>query len=381
MTNKDPRQEISPRQSASIIASTMIGAGVLTLPRTVAEYAKQSGWFAVILGMIIAMAGVSIMTLLSNKFPRQNIIEYSQEILGSRKYKAVGRWLSYPLLLPILGYWCVVTVLASRLFGEVVVTAVLPATPLEVIISTMLLIAYVLTFYSVEVVARVNELLLPLIVVPVLLISLSSYQHARLYHLFPLRYDVDWSDLFMGAFSAFAFPFLGFEVLLLFAKYSRHPSVLLRDHVAAVALPGFIYTLIAVAGMAVFGVDELKRLMWPTYELVKVTKVPGLILERVESAFIGVWVAAVFTTTANIYYAICMFIREMLGMKGHRIIATILLPLFYWISLRPPNIQALINYLTYSGCAGGIAILVIPTLLLGVSYLRKKGGKGAAHDA
>jgi spore germination protein len=153
---------------------------------------------------------------------------------------------------------------------------------------------------------------------------------------------------------------------------------LLRANLAGIAIPGGIYALIVFSGIAVFGVDELKLLAWPTLELVKVTEVPGLILERMESAFLGVWVAAVFTTSGNLYCATTLLIQKMLGMSGkksYRLIATILLPAFYWMSLLPQNIHALFQYQRFSGMLGGIVALVVPTLLLAVAMIRGKGVK------
>ncbi|WP_309123387.1 endospore germination permease [Paenibacillus sp.] len=373
-----PETVISARQSSSIIASAIIGVGVLTLPRGAAEYARQSAWFSVILGALVAMLAVAVITLLSRRFPHQGIVAYGAEILGLGKGKAFGRLFTVPLLLLYIGSWGFSTVIVARMFGEVVITTVLTQTPLEVIISTMLLTAYILTLYGIEVMARVNEMLLPIIVVPVLLIAISSFQSARLYHLFPLQEGVDLTAFLRGIIVS-SFAFLGFEVMTVFSEYVQQSDKLLRANLAGIAIPGGIYALIVFSGVAVFGVDELQLLAWPTLELVKVTEVPGLILERMESAFLGVWVAAVFTTTGTMYCATTLLIHRILGFKGkkpYRIIATILLPVFYWLSLLPQNIHALFQYQRYSGMLGGVAALLIPALLLGIAIVRGKGVKG-----
>jgi len=374
-----PEAVISARQSSSIIASTIIGVGVLTLPRGASEFAKQSGWFSVILGAIVAMIAVAVITTLNARFPHRGIFSYSAEILSVGRGRAFGRLASIPLLLVFVGSWGFSTVIVARMFGEVVITTVLTQTPLEVIISTMLITAYILTVYGVEVLARVNEILLPIIVVPVLLIAISSFQSTRLYHLFPLHETIDWVAFLRGVMVS-AFAFLGFEVMTVFSEYVQQSSKLMRANLAGIALPGAIYGMIVFSGIAVFGVDELKLLAWPTLELVKVTEVPGLILERMESAFLGVWVAAVFTTSGNLYCATALMIQKMLGLKGHRAIATILLPVFYWLSMLPQNIHMLFQYQRLSGYLGGVAALIIPLLLLTLAVLRGKGSKGGASS-
>lgn len=375
--NEKTEAVISARQSASIIASTMIGTGVLTLPRSVAEYAKQSAWFSVILGAVVAMLATAAWTLLFRRFPRQGVVAFSADIFSIGKGKAFGRMAAFPLLLALAGYWGLSTVLVARMFGEVVITTVLPQTPLEIIISTMLIVSYILTLYGVEVMARVNELLLPLIVIPVLLIAISSFQSMRLYHLFPLIPNVHWVSFLMGVAIA-AFALLGFEVMTVFSEYVQQSPKLLRANLVGIAIPGTLYTMIVFSGIASFGVDELELLAWPTLELVKVTEVPGLILERMESAFLGVWVAAVFTTTGNLYLAVSLLIQKMLGLRGYRLIATLLLPLFYWLSLLPQNIHALYEYKHYAGYIGGALALAGPPIMLTLAVLRGKGRKGAS---
>lgn len=375
---KDKKMEISARQSACMIASTAIGAGVLSLPRSAAELANQSGWYAVLLSTVLAMAIVSVMTILIRRFPKASIIEFSRDILGIGNNRVVGYILSFPLLALLLLYWVACTVLSARLFGEVVVTTLLPTTPLEVIVGTMLFTGFFLTFYNVEVLARVNELFLPLIAVAVLLIAISSFQQAQSYRLFPLREDILWGELFLTVFQIFSTSLLGFEVMLLFSEYIRQSPNLVHSHVGGILIPGMLYTLITIAGIAVFGSEELGILMWPTLELVKMTEVPGLILERIESAFIGVWVAAVFTTTGNFYYAVCLMLKKLFRLKSQRLIGAALLPVFYWMSLQPRNIHVLFEYVRYVTLVGGIYIIGVPILLLVLAWVRKKGAKGAA---
>lgn len=365
--------EIGTRQSACIIANTTIGAGVLTLPRNAAELAKQSGWFAVVLATVFAMVLVSVMTLLIQRFPKLSMVEYTREILSVGNFRFLGRVLSIPVLAGFLLFWGAGAVLSARLFGEVVVTTLLPMTPLEVIIGTMLLTSFVLALYNIEVLARVNELLLPLIAVALFLIAVSSFQHAKDYHLFPLREDISWDVLCFTVFQVFSPAFLGFEVILLFSEYIRQSPDLMRSHVGGVLIPGFLYTLITISGIAVFGSNELEILMWPTMDLVKVTEVPGLILERIESAFIGVWVAAVFTTTGNFYFSVCLMVKKIFGLKSQRLVAVILLPVFYWVSLRPSNIYELLDHLQFAGMIGTCLVIVIPLLLLVLAWIQKKG--------
>ncbi|WP_079908464.1 GerAB/ArcD/ProY family transporter [Paenibacillus sp. 32352] len=375
----DSSNTMTVRQSSWLIASTIIGVGVLTLPRSSVHYARESGWLSTILGALLSMLAMYIIALLAKRFPYQSVVEYSRSILGSSKYPAVGRILSLLFLLPYYVYWVISTAIVARTFGEVVVTTVLIKTPLEVIIVSMLLVSFVLTLHDVEVLARVNEILFVIIVIPLLGIALSSYQSANLENLFPM-FHVSWLNFLKGVASS-STSFLGFEIMLMFLAFTVTTQKIMKASMWGIAIPGIVYTLIVIAGTAVFGVDELELLAWPTLELVKTTQVPGLILERVESAFLGVWVAAVFTTVGNTYYASSLMVRQILRLKGHRLIALIHMPIFYLLAMYPPSTAKLFQYADYLGYFGSLFAFSIPIVLLLLAIVRKKGTGGKNMEA
>ncbi|MDF2662809.1 MAG: spore gernimation protein [Paenibacillus sp.] len=345
--------------------------GVLTLPRRTAETAGESGWIVAIGGTLLAMLALAIIIKLSNRHPGQTIVEYASRLLGPRRYPLIGRMVGFPLFLAYFLFWATSTALVARTFGDVVVTTVLTRTPLEVVIATMLITAFVFVMYDEEVVARVNEILLPIIVIPVLVIALSSFQSARIDNLLPV-FDGNWAGLMKGIFYT-ASSYLGFEIMTIFFADTEQGSKRMTGGMVGVAIPGLIYVLIVISSISVFGVEEIRLLAWPTLELVKTSEVPGLILERLESAFLGVWVAAVFTTVGNMYYATAAIARRTFKLKSHRWIALLLLPAYYWFSLVPQNGEMLLKYGRFISNGGMIIAYCVPILLLLLSFA--KGGR------
>ncbi|MBB3114513.1 spore germination protein [Paenibacillus phyllosphaerae] len=359
------------RQSGALIASTIIGVGVLTLPRSTASYAAQNGWISALIGSVFAMLLLSLISTLVRRHPGMSMVGFTRQLLTPGRHKRIGLLLALPFLLSYALYWTSGTALVARIFGEVVTTTVLKRTPLEVIIGTMLITAFILVMHDIEVLVRVNEVLLPLIVIPLAIIGLSSLQSAQLVNLLPM-FQVNWWGFLKGT-ALSTTSYLGFEMLMIFGAIGEQSGKPLRYHLLGVAVPGLVYSLIVFSGIAVFGVDELELLAWPTLELVKTTEVPGLILERLESAFLAVWVAAVFTTLGNLYYGTCTMLKEIMGLKHHRWIALALLPLFYWTSLQAPNVQVLFELMSRWDLFGLFNASVIPLFLLILSFMRRHG--------
>ncbi|MED3500780.1 endospore germination permease [Brevibacillus agri] len=375
------QQTFSLWQQTSLITSTLIGVGILTLPRSTSAILYEAGWMSPVFGSVIAFVSVWMIAKLSQRFPGMTFVEYSTIVWGAKKDSRLGKWLSFPWILAYLGFMYLATGLVSRIFGEVVVTSVLLDTPLEVIIITMFALAFILTLHDLDVVARINELLLPLVLLPVLFIALASFQKAEWNNLLPL-FRATGPSLLKGAYEA-VYSFSGYEIMLIFFAYAHENKSKVKAGFYGIAITLVVYTLIVVAGIVVFGYEELQRVAWPTLELVKTTQVPGLILERLESAFLAVWVTAVFTTVANAYYAFIYGLRQLFnrGMGFQRILSAVMFIPLYFIALWPQNIVELFWISSYLGVYSLILNLGIPILYLTMLFIRDLGRKQKERNA
>lgn len=364
---------ISPRQSCSIIASTLIGVAVLTLPRVVTKQVGEAGWFAVLLGAIVSALSLSLLTSLSYRFPKQTILEYTTTLF-SPKRKGKFRWgylVSIPFNLIFISYLLLTAALVKRTFGEVVVTAVLTETPLEVIILTMMATVFFMTIHEVDALARVNEILLPIIVFPILVIALFSYQNFTWEFILPVWPMLSLHDFFLGVLLSI-YAYYGFEIYSVYSAYTITSKKTMHLNQLGILVPTLIYLLVVIACIGVFGKEELEILMWPTLELVKTTQIQGVILERMESAFLGVWVAAVFTTAANFHFAAIILISRLFQLEKYkRWINLAIMPIIYWFALLPQSIIELFEMQRIISFMGIPFVLVLPVTLFILAKLRK----------
>lgn len=274
----------------------------------------------------------------------------------------LANMLAMPSAITFVLFWILTTAGTARTFGEVVVTAVLVKTPLEVIVWSMLIAGFILVMYDIEVMVRVHETLLPILVIPLLVIAILAFQSAEFIRLMPL-FSFDWKGLFIGVMAS-SFAYQGYEHAGLYLEHInfRHKESR-RAAILGLVYPMMTYVLIVIAGIASFGYEELQRLMWPTLELVKTTEVPGLILERLESAFLGVWVAAVFTTVGSGFFSSCYALKKLMNIRSHRYIAIGLLPVLYFLAMWPDNVHQLFQYLKWVALLGMILNLLTPVIL------------------
>jgi spore germination protein len=187
------------------------------------------------------------------------------------------------------------------------VSAVLTQTPVQIIIATLLIAVFFYVIVELEVIVRFNELLLPVIVIPILLIAVLALKNASLINVLPLLHISP--IVFLKSIGTQIFAFQGLTVMLLFMAFAQRGHNT-RAAIGGIGLPALNYVMVVFSSIAVFGFEELQHLTWPTLDLIKSSDIRFFILQRIESGFVVVWVAAVFTTVGNLCYAASFAIAQ-----------------------------------------------------------------------
>jgi spore germination protein len=356
-----PRQ-ITVIQAAIIIFSTIIGVGILALSLFAVRSAETGAPLITLLGFIIASIGLFFLTLLGMRFPTQTIIEYSEDL--------IGRWLARIVSVIIILLFAVISGLAAREFGAVVLTSVLPRTPLEVTIIVMLLLAAISSRADITIFAYIHHFYFPVILFPGLIIVVLSLKNANVINLLPI-----WGNEHNGvalSILTMASLFQGFFIMTIVIPAMRRPEKALIASAAGMLIAGGLYLLIVVATVAVFGSEEIKKLVWPTLELAKTTSLPANVLERLDGAFLAIWVIAVFTTIYSSYYITIRSINQLFRVGDQRSFALFVLPFIFVFAMIPQNILQLYQIIQSVGRWGLLITVVYPFILLVIALIRKK---------
>ncbi|PYI56880.1 GerAB/ArcD/ProY family transporter [Paenibacillus flagellatus] len=367
----DTRRQITAIQAAIILISTIIGVGVLPLPLFAAQAASTGGPLVTALGGLVALFGLFVITKLGQRFPDKSIVRYSEEL--------IGKWPARIGSVCIIVFFALLTALAAREFGEVVVTSVLKKTPLDVTVIVMLLLAAMSTRNSITVFAYIHHFYFPVLLFPSLLIIVLSLKNANALFLQPV-----WGEGMSGfvpGMLTIAALFQAAFVMTMVIPAMRNPARAMRASMWGLGIAGGVYVLIVTATMAVFGPEETKKLLWPTLELAKVTSLPANILERLDAAFLAIWVTAVFTTLFSTYYFTIHSISQLIRLKDHKMFSMMLLPYIFVMAMYPKNVLHMYEVIAKVGRIGLFLTIVYPLLLLIVSYARRKGGGSDERDS
>jgi len=359
------QREITTIQAGAILSSTIIGVGVLPIPLFAVRGADSGAPLVTVCGVLFAFLGLFLITRLGMRFPDRSITQYGEEI--------IGKWLSRLGSAAVIGFFAVLTSLAAREFGEVVITSVLTKTPLEVTVIVMLTLAAISTRNNITTFAYIHQFYFPLLIGPALLIVALSLKNAEAINLQPI-----WGNSHEGMLASvltIAALFQGSFIITTVIPAMRRPQTAMKASVFALLISGGLYVTIVAATVSVFGSEETKNLLWPTLELAKATSLPANILERLDAAFLAVWVTAVFTTLNSSYFLAVKEMSKLFRLKDHKLFTFFLLPAVFSMAMVPRNILNMYEIIQNVSRIGLFVTVVYPGLLLVVSVLRKKRGE------
>lgn len=366
----DPK-EITTVQATTILISTIIGVGVLPLPLFAVRAGESGAPLVTIMGIVLAAFGLMILTLLGVRHPQKTIITYSQDI--------IGKWLGRIFSLLLIFFFLILTGLASREFGAVVVTAVLRETPIEITVIVMLLLACLSCRNNMNVFAYIHNFYIPIILAPCMIIVALSLKNANILYLRPFI-GSNLNEMFKGMLTVSAL-FQGSFIITLIIPSMKTPNKAIKASFWGIFVSGGLYLLIVIATVAVFGPEEIKQIFWPTLELARTTTLPGNILQRLDVIFLAVWVTAVFTTLFSSYYLTIHSIKELFSLKDHKVLSFFILPIVFILAMLPRNILEMYQLVQFVGRAGLLITILYPCLLLLIDFFKSWRRKKSVSQA
>ncbi|MGN7454896.1 GerAB/ArcD/ProY family transporter [Paenibacillus pasadenensis] len=353
---------ISSFQLGAVVASSILGIGVLTLPRLAALAVDSGAPLLTFAGMTAGMLFLAGLAWLMSRHPGSSLFRFSEQLIG----KAPARVFNGLLIL----YFLVVTGITARQFGEAVVQVLLQKTPIEIVVSFLILLTGLTCRRDLVKFVYVHQFYLPLILLPGIIVVAVSMQNAETVNLLPIlgNHPLRWGDELVQIAAASQIAF----VIALLGPILRRPRGAVRATAIGATLATLLYTAIIIATIAVFGAEEVKLLTYPTLETARSASLGSG--QRLDALFLIVWVISIFTSVYSTYYFCAYGTRELLGLRDQRLTATFGMPFVFAAAFLPLNIFELYRWSELLNLYGAILFAGYPSLLLLLSLIRR-GGK------
>ncbi|MFP7493998.1 GerAB/ArcD/ProY family transporter [Terribacillus saccharophilus] len=351
---------ITTIQMIALLSSTLIAAGIFTLPRNLAmKVGTPDLWVCVLLGGICGYVSCLLIISLSLRFERLTFFEYNKLI--------VGKWIGTSLSAAFIIYALTIGAFEIRSMGELTQFYLLEETPLSVILISMYWVAIYLLVGGISPIARLIELLTPASIFIFILVFCLGFKVFELDNLRPL-FGLGPIPVLKGVVPTFL-TFSGLEFLLVFIAMMQTPKHAKKVALFGLGIPVSIYLLAVIIITGGLSVDRMKHEKWPTFALIQEYEYEGVLFERFDSLFLVVWLIQMFTT-----YVICQYVAakgiSTLTRLTYRKANYVLLAVVYILCMIPKDLNQLEKMGSYIGYTSFVFSFAIPAILLIIAMAR-----------
>jgi spore germination protein KB len=354
--------KISAAQMAMMMYPTIIATAILLVPAITARHANQDMWLSPLWASLVGFLTVHIAVRLHQLYPQKTLIEYSGDILGKFLGKAVG--------LIFLLFYLHITGIIIREYGEFVVGNFLMHTPLVFVMGSMILVCSFAVRGGVEVVGRLAELSVPIVVMFILIIIILLIPDMEAKNMFPIMEKGIMPSL-MGALVPQGW-FSEFLLIAFLLPYVADQNKGKKWGMISVTAVMLTLSLVNIAILFVLG-GITDHFAYPVASAVRYISIADF-LEHIEAFLTALWVVGVFLKISVFYYALVLGTAQWLNLSDYR---PIVFPMGFLMLLfavwSAPNLMELTRFLGGSSLFYRFTIQTgLPLLLLFIAKWRKR---------
>src|SRR3954453_4449709 len=286
------KENISLTQLFVLIFNFLLGSAIVV---GVGKDAKQDAWIAIILMTLIGIGLMYFYYSINQLLPNKNLFEIMEYCFT--------RPIAILLSLGYVLYFLYTTSRVIRTFGEMITTAILPITPIEVITFSVLLVIGYIIYLGLEVLARVAEIFTPYVVLFLILlwILLPVSGAIKLHNIQPILGD-GFKPVLKAMFpSLLVFPFGELVVVTIILTSVKELKKGKKKVLIAVLVAGIVLAVTSLLMVYTIGVDVFQ---YATFPLLNVTKrvAIGHFLERIDPLVVFIMTLGVIIKSAVFIY-------------------------------------------------------------------------------
>lgn len=364
MNRSHVQPKINARQLSFILIANRVSVMTVFLPTIWATANSRDTWISSLISGVGGMAITYIVVTLAKRHPELTLIQICITLCG----KWVGGFLSVLYLYFFLHLSFIIT----REFAEILNTALMPETPIQVFIIYVILAVIFAVYRGLEAIARTSVIIVPISLASLLIIIILLAKEFHLELLKPIA-ENGWMPIMIGSIVPIS---LFGEVILIpmLFPYVQDQHKVLPYSMFAVLIGTLLLALLNVAVMSVFGPIEATNLTLPVYSLVRMISI-GHFLERIEAIMVAVWIGLLFVKMCIFLYAGVLGTGQWLWLKKTKFLiipfSGVVLILSY-TSFK--NLSEIKHFITpqHWGAYSLLFEFFIPCILLVASFYRKR---------
>jgi spore germination protein KB len=361
MSNRN--QKIGHRETLTLLTILMSAKVFLSFPRDMTLLGDAAGWMIILFAGIFNLIGFYFLNSLIQKYPSQNIIQISHELTG----KILGTILG----IIIFAFFLVLTSMMLRKFAESFILAILPRTPISLIMICFLVLLIYAAMLGIETLTRVAWFFGPYLLIALLTILFFALPQSSLANLAPVLGPGPLPILKQSVIHASIFS----EILLLglIAPLIRKREKIFRVGLYSLVIAISINLVVTITMILVFNYVGSSHIIFPVFQLARLITY-GEFIQRVEAVFVFLWFFTAGIQLGGLFYGSVISFAETFHIKEYRPLTIPIALIILTIGILPASMTDTIslNDFTLSNFYWGIAF-GIPLLLWLISILYQKG--------
>jgi spore germination protein len=263
--------------------------------------------------------------------------------------------------------------LETRQYAEAIQGSILNNTPIHVAIVVMLFLCVTTTYQNVSTFAYIHFFYVPLILIPIVVILVFAFRDVEMYHITPLLgNEPNFKDFMTGALvvpQAIA----NFVVIAMVIPFMKNPMKSMKGALWGYGFGAVMILVVITITIAVFGVEEIMQMFWPTLILGRMIQVPAEILSRIDAILLISYIYGVYTTLLSYYFIVVRGICELFRFHNYRLVSILTSPIIFLVAIFPEDIFTMYRYLLAITKYGMNPLLLYPFILLFIASIRGVG--------
>lgn len=345
----------------------VLGTSFFFLPGGLIASAKQDAWMIPLWDGAIGLVMACFWIALSLNYPGLSIIQIS--------VKAAGTFIGSIIALLYIFFFIHLSSLVVRNVGDFMKATLMHRTPISVFHIMFLIVVCYVTIKGAKTIARVNEMLVPLIMVTfviIFLFMLPEWSNDRLQPMF--RLDV-WKTA-KETRHIIAFPFI--DAVALFMMFPYVKNRLKTGFIGGIALASVVLSGITLYIVGVLGIARASHDTYPVFVITQEIRI-GPMIEHLESTVTVILLITIFIKLSVSYYGAVLGICQLFRFEDRTWISIPLILLVSGIALQNENIVENIEWnKKYAFEFEFMYGILFPLLLLGLTWL--KVGRGERRE-
>jgi spore germination protein (amino acid permease) len=347
-------------EATAIMVNLVFAHVMLIFPRDMVKFGGSASWIIPILITLIAFGYFVIILKLYKNIGSLDLIDLSARIGGRTLKIIVGLLITLFLILTVSIF--------MGSFSQTIKIISLDKSPIEYVEALFFIGILVAAYYGIEVVARINSFLVPIVIIGFILITLGVVPEFKVNNLFPVL-GAGYTSIVKGSILRLS-TFASFIILFLMVPFFKK-KYLKRVGYSHIMISGLLLVWATLSFILVFPYEVAVNKKIPIYQMAKHIEF-GNYIQRIESVYVLICSISVLLFLCVIFTFIIHVLAKTFELKRSRPIILPMAIIVFSLALlsKRTNIELLSNnLLTLISLFG----MLLPLLIIIIGATKKVG--------